>query len=165
MNKNYYVSGCGCLNASGEMDLISELSQMMRAKDTWRIWFSWAAKTKWILDGKWISNLNLDWVRSLQNGLHTNTFIAVFINGPPWTLSTAGVHNSNLMARQNIFLAYPMTRIFRANMLNAWNFCFAGQIKGLHRPHLVRGPYVVHPCCTDSLSWATPPPQEYRSLL
>jgi hypothetical protein len=34
---NAYVFWFGCLNAKGEMELMLVLSQMMRAKDTFRI--------------------------------------------------------------------------------------------------------------------------------
>ena len=37
-----YILELGCLKASGGMELMLELSQMILARDTFRIWSSWA---------------------------------------------------------------------------------------------------------------------------
>jgi hypothetical protein len=37
---NAYVFRFGCLNAKGEMETMLELSQMMRAREAFRIWLS-----------------------------------------------------------------------------------------------------------------------------
>ena len=53
---NSYVSGFGLLKARGDRESILVLSQRMRAKDTLRIWLSWAARISNIL---FIANLLL----------------------------------------------------------------------------------------------------------